>query len=179
MTFRENLKDIWSGWWGDVTWPKWTMTMTLAMAFREHPQRAILTICDLRLDTWDTDYISDNWEQQYEQLHCDLWIQCDGDSIRNSCDVLFFNESKGLQWCGGKDEDDPEDRSLIEKAADCFRARLNQQSVGLGEEKTNQQGAPTTRSDSVREIKISYRNFFWMVVTFFFKLRHSLSYEKK
>ena len=44
--------------------------------------------CDLRLDTWDTDYISDNWEQQYEQLHCDLWIQSDGDSIRNSCDVL-------------------------------------------------------------------------------------------
>ena len=44
--------------------------------------------CDMRLDTWDTDYISDNWEQQYEQLHCDLWIQSDGDSIRNSCDVL-------------------------------------------------------------------------------------------
>ena len=52
------------------------------MAFREHTQRAILEICDLRLDTWDTDYISDNWEQQYGQLHCD------GDSIRNSCDVF-------------------------------------------------------------------------------------------
>ena len=24
-----------------------------------------------------------------EQLHCDLWIQSDGDSIRNSCDVLY------------------------------------------------------------------------------------------
>ena len=43
---------------------------------------------DLRLDTWDTDYIFDNWEQQYEQLHCDLWIESDGDSIRNSCDVI-------------------------------------------------------------------------------------------
>ena len=48
------------------------------------------SFCDLRLDTWDTDYISDNWELQYEQLHCDLWIQSDGDSIRNSCDVLYI-----------------------------------------------------------------------------------------
>ena len=45
------------------------------------------SFCDLRHDTWDTDYISDNWEQQYGQLHCDLWIESDGDSIRNSCDV--------------------------------------------------------------------------------------------
>ena len=52
--------------------------------------RAILETCDLKLDTWDTDHISDNWEQQYEQLHCDLWIESDGDSIRNSCDVLFL-----------------------------------------------------------------------------------------
>ena len=36
------------------------MTMTLPMTFREHPQRAILETCDLRLDTKDTDYISDN-----------------------------------------------------------------------------------------------------------------------
>ena len=49
--------------WGDMTWPKLTMTMT--MTLREHPQRAILETCDLRLDTCDTDYISDNWEQQY------------------------------------------------------------------------------------------------------------------
>ena len=47
--------------------------------------------CDLRHDTWDTDYISDNWEQQYGQLHCDLWIESDGDSIRNSCDVSVKN----------------------------------------------------------------------------------------
>ena len=59
------------------------------MTFREHPQRVTLENCDLRLDTWGTDYISDNWEQQYEQLHFDLWIQSDGDSIRNSCDVFF------------------------------------------------------------------------------------------
>ena len=55
------------------------------MTFREHPQRPILETCDL----WDTDYIDDNWEQQYEQLHCDLWIESDGDSIRNSCDVCI------------------------------------------------------------------------------------------
>ena len=72
MTFRKHpqrftletcdLCNIWSGWWGDMTLPKWTMTMTLAMTFREHPQSAMLQIFDLRLDTWDTDYISDNWE---------------------------------------------------------------------------------------------------------------------
>ena len=28
--------------------------------------------CDLRLGIRDTDYISDNSEQQYEQLHCAL-----------------------------------------------------------------------------------------------------------
>ena len=50
--------------------------------------RVFESFCDLRHDTWDTDYISDNWEQQYGQLHCDLWIESDGDSIRNSCDVF-------------------------------------------------------------------------------------------
>ena len=44
---------------------------------------SLLATCD----TWDTDYISDNWEQQYQHLHCDPWIKSDGDSIRNSCDV--------------------------------------------------------------------------------------------
>ena len=37
----------------------------------------------------DTDHISDNCEQQYGQLHCDIWIESDGDSIRNSCDVYY------------------------------------------------------------------------------------------
>ena len=49
--------------------------------------RVFESFCDLRQDTWDTDYISDNWEQQYGQLYCDLLIESDGDSIRNSCDV--------------------------------------------------------------------------------------------
>ena len=43
--------------------------------------------CDRTLDTWDTDYLADNWEQQYKRLLCDLWIKSDRDSIRNSCDV--------------------------------------------------------------------------------------------
>ena len=46
--------------------------------------------CDLTLDTWDTDYIADNWEQQYQQLYCDLWIKSDRDSILNSWDVLLY-----------------------------------------------------------------------------------------
>ena len=61
--------------------------MTKKQIFREHLQRAILEICDLRLDTWDTDYIYDNGEQQYLHLPCDPWIKSDEDSIRNSCDV--------------------------------------------------------------------------------------------
>ena len=36
-----------------------TKTKTMTYTFREHPQRALET-CDLRLDTLDTDYISDN-----------------------------------------------------------------------------------------------------------------------
>ena len=43
--------------------------------------------CDLTLDTWDTDYFADNWEQHNKQLLCDFWIKSDGDIIRNSCDV--------------------------------------------------------------------------------------------
>ena len=60
-----------------------TKTKTMTYTFRA------LETCDLRLDTWDTDFISDNWEQQYQDLHCDPWIKSDGDSIRNSCDVFF------------------------------------------------------------------------------------------
>ena len=60
------------------------------MIFREHPQRAIQETCDLRLDTCDTEYISDNWERQYQQLHCDLWIKSDGDRIGNSCNVFLI-----------------------------------------------------------------------------------------
>ena len=63
------------------------------MAFREHPQTAILETCDLRLDTWDTDYISDNWEQQYSPLHYDPCIKNNGDSIRNSCNVFLLFQS--------------------------------------------------------------------------------------
>ena len=36
-----------------------TKTKTMTYTFREHPQRALET-CDLRLDTSDTDFISDN-----------------------------------------------------------------------------------------------------------------------
>ena len=41
----------------------------------------------LKLNTWDTD----NWEKLYQQLHCDLSIKSDGNSIRNSLFVLYFD----------------------------------------------------------------------------------------
>ena len=65
-------------WWGDMTWP----------------QRAIQETCDLRLDTCDTECVSDNWEEQYQQLHCDLWIKSDRDRIRNSCEV--YNSTNAI-----------------------------------------------------------------------------------
>ena len=70
----------------------WQLLMTIFDRFLEVCSlqkivRFFESFCDLRLDTWDTDYICYSSEQQYEQLHCDLWIQSDGDSIRNSCDV--------------------------------------------------------------------------------------------
>ena len=39
---------------------QWETVMTLTL--REHPERVILEICDL----WDTDHISDNWDQQWK-----------------------------------------------------------------------------------------------------------------
>ena len=50
----------------------------------EHPQRTILETCDI----WDTDIISDNWEQKLN-IHSDPWIKSDRDSIRNSCNVFW------------------------------------------------------------------------------------------
>ena len=52
-----DLWDIWSEWWGDLTWPKTnykykdkkTMTMTKTNTFREYLQRAILETCE----NWD------------------------------------------------------------------------------------------------------------------------------
>ena len=54
---KDSNNDNDNEWWGDMTWLK--LTLTITMPFREHPQTAILETCDLRLDTWD------NWEQQY------------------------------------------------------------------------------------------------------------------
>ena len=67
--WMSGVMDVWCGgclvWWMSVWWMSY------------NPQRAILETCDLRLDTWDTDYISDNCEQQYQQLHSDPWIKSD------------------------------------------------------------------------------------------------------
>ena len=86
-TFREHpqravletcdLWYIWSEWWAAMTWPtkiqwqrqiQWQIQRQRQRQWHiyiwEQPQRALET-CDLRLDTWDTDFISDNWEQQY------------------------------------------------------------------------------------------------------------------
>ena len=50
------------------------------------PQIAILATCD----TWETDYISDNWELDFLTI-CVTWqLRETLDSIRNSCDVFVI-----------------------------------------------------------------------------------------
>ena len=53
-------KDKDNEWWGDMTLPKLTMTMT--MTFREHPQRATLETCDL---SDDEKWPDQNWLWQW------------------------------------------------------------------------------------------------------------------
>ena len=42
-----------------------SVTHWLQIIVEKHYQRAVQETCDLRLDTWDIDFISDNWEQKY------------------------------------------------------------------------------------------------------------------
>ena len=68
----ENLNS-WQSFWPDDWERHWTTFQWLSywapfdFRFVENTMtlRAILETCDLRLDSWDTDYFSDNWEQQY------------------------------------------------------------------------------------------------------------------
>ena len=85
-TFREHLQrailetcdlwDIWSEWWGDMTWPKQktmtkTKTKTMTNTFGEHIQRTILETCDL-WDIWSewwgdmTQPTKRQWERQIQ-----------------------------------------------------------------------------------------------------------------
>ena len=64
-----------------------TMTNTNTNTFREHLQRANLVTCDM----WDTDYISDNWEQYFLTIFVTWQLRVTLDSIHNSCDVLWIH----------------------------------------------------------------------------------------
>ena len=51
-------------------------------------------------ETWHLRHWLHFWQQQYGQLHCDLWTESDGDSIRNSCDVSWRTWYFGWRtWC--------------------------------------------------------------------------------
>ena len=73
-------------------------TKTMTKAFREHPERAVLDTCDLRLNTWDTDYISDNWEPEFMTIFVIWQWIVTLDSIRNSCDVWVYNLNQISDW---------------------------------------------------------------------------------
>ena len=53
--------DIWSEWWGDMTWPT-----------KKQLQRQRQWQRQRHCDLWDTDYISDNWEQQSQHSELPL-----------------------------------------------------------------------------------------------------------
>ena len=58
-----DLWDIWSGWWRDITWLTkrlWQRQWQWQWQWQWQLQRPLRETCDL----WDTDYMSDNWEQQ-------------------------------------------------------------------------------------------------------------------
>ena len=74
-----DLWDIWSEWWGHMTWPtqtRWTKTKTKTMTktntFREHLQRATLETCD-HWDIWSgwwehmTWPIKRRWQRQRQR----------------------------------------------------------------------------------------------------------------
>ena len=48
--------------------------------------KTILETCDI----WDTDCNSDNWEPEFMTIFVTCQLRVTVDSIRNSCDVLFF-----------------------------------------------------------------------------------------
>ena len=59
---QQKDKDKDKEWWGDMTWPKLTITMT----FREHPQRAILETCDL-WDIWSEWWGDMTWPKKRQR----------------------------------------------------------------------------------------------------------------
>ena len=104
-----DLWDIWSKWWGHITWPKKNNdkdTDKYKDTFRENLQRAILDTCDLwdiwsewwgdmtwpkksqeTCEIWGTDYNFDNWEPDFMTILVTWQLRVTLDSIRNSCDV--------------------------------------------------------------------------------------------
>ena len=101
-----DLWDIWSEWWGDMTWPKiypaTNIPTQLPTSFTKHPQGAILETCDL----WDTDYNSDNWDPEFMTIFVTSQLRVTLDSIRNSCAALhtlntlhyFFFSENCCEW---------------------------------------------------------------------------------
>ena len=100
-----DLWDIWSEWWGNMTWltfwqflQMWIFLILFpwifCWQFRQFLTirtitKTILETCDI----WDTDYISDNWKPESMTILVNWQLKVTLDSIRNSCNVLK------LFWC--------------------------------------------------------------------------------
>ena len=73
-----DLWDIWSEWWGDMTWPKKDKE-------KDKDKEQWLT-CDI----WDTDYNWDNWEPEFMTIFVTWQWRMTRDSILNSWDVYWL-----------------------------------------------------------------------------------------
>ena len=120
-----HLWDIWSEWWGDMTWQNNSTDPPtyLSIFLRVHPQDAILETCDLYdicsewwgdltwpkktlrcCDIWDTDYNTDNWEPEFMTIFVFWQLIVTLDSIRNSCDVfVILSTFRALLCCLGQE----------------------------------------------------------------------------
>jgi hypothetical protein len=122
-----DLWDIWSEWWGNMTWPKKWQFLTILTIFNNlnnswkfwqiltfliiftifynlNNFNLVFQFChfddwkDNPGDLWDTDYNSDNWEPEFMTIFVTWQLIVTLDSIRNSWDVCICHEAKSLSF---------------------------------------------------------------------------------
>ena len=95
-----NLWDIWSEWWGDMTWPKNLPTHIptypptylptyLSTYLREHPQGAILETCDL-YDIWSEWWGDLTWPKKRPTYYLPTYLPCDTDHNTDNWEPGFM-----------------------------------------------------------------------------------------
>ena len=86
-----DLWDIWSEWWGDMTWPKKDNDND-KYENKDNDKDKLVTF-----DIWDTDYNFDNWEPEFRRIFVTRQLRVTLDSIRKSFNVFIPLEQQGGQ----------------------------------------------------------------------------------